>query len=114
MRPVRILRSAAAVLLLSTLTYLGVRMVPLYWRNVEFQRDLEGLLQDPAMGQLSPAAAAVAVADRAARMGLPVRSGDVRVTRGASGLRVAVRYAVPVDLGVYTVDLHFRAAAGAR
>jgi hypothetical protein len=47
-----------------------------------------------------------------ARLGLEVRDAHVRVRRTASGVRVEVRYPVQVELGLYTVTLHFRARAG--
>ena len=48
----------------------------------------------------------------APRLGLGVQAGQVRVRRTEAGVRIEVRYAVPVDLSVYTVDLHFQATAG--
>lgn len=110
----RKLRLAAAAVLLFGLGYLGAKLLPLYLRNLEFQRSLTQFVEDAAVKQLPEPAVAAAAVDRAARLGLPVRMSDVRVVRGASGLRVSVRYTVPVDLTVYAVDLHFRAVAGAR
>jgi hypothetical protein len=54
----------------------------------------------------------VRVVDRAARLGLAIRPEQVRLQRSGEGLRIEVRYAVPIDLPFYTVDLHFRASAG--
>jgi hypothetical protein len=110
----RKLRLAAAVLLLAGLGYLGAKMVPAYLRNLEFQRALEALVQEADLARLPSEAVAAAVVDRAARLGLPVRMSQVRLERGGSGLRITVRYTVPVELTWYSVDLHFRAAAGAR
>lgn len=110
----RKLRLTAAAVLLFGLGCLGAKLLPLYLRNLEFQRSLAQLVEDAAVTQVPEPAVAAAVVDRAARLGLPVRISDVRLERGARGLRVSVRYTVPVDLRVYAVDLHFRAVAGAR
>ncbi len=110
----RMLRLAAGVLVLAGLGYLGAKMAPAYLRNLEFQRALEAMVGDADLANLPSEAVAAAVVDRAARLGLPVRMGQVRLERGGSGLRVTVRYTVPVELTWYSVDLHFRAVAGTR
>ncbi|MBI3681538.1 MAG: hypothetical protein HY235_14230 [Acidobacteria bacterium] len=61
-----------------------------------------------------PEVLAAAVAERAARLGLRLTADQVRVYRSDAGAYIEGRYAVRVDLFVYTVDLHFRPAAGAR
>lgn len=106
------LRLAAGVLVLAGLGYLGAKMAPAYLRHLEFQRALEAVVRDADPERLPPEAVAAAVADRAARLGLPVRMGQVRLERAGAGLRVTVRYTVPVELTWYSVDLHFRATAG--
>ncbi|MGB9606204.1 MAG: hypothetical protein ACPL88_10060, partial [Bryobacteraceae bacterium] len=54
------------------------------------------------------------VVNRAAQLGLPVRSDQVRLDRSRGRLELEVPYVAPVDLGPYTVDLHFRPRAGQR
>jgi hypothetical protein len=49
---------------------------------------------------------------RAANLGLPVRDGDVQITRVQDAIRINVLYLVHVDVAGYTVDLHFRPTAG--
>ena len=50
--------------------------------------------------------------DKAASLGIPLRSPDVKVIPlPGGGFRVDVIYLVRVDLGFYAVDLHFHPAA---
>ena len=105
-------RAAAAFVVLGALAYFGARLAPVYIRNLEFQRFLEETAVPAAAGEAQEERIRVAVVEKAARLGLPVRSDQVRLKRSASGLRIEVRYTVPVDLRLYTVDLHFAPKAG--
>jgi type II secretory ATPase GspE/PulE/Tfp pilus assembly ATPase PilB-like protein len=83
-------------------------LIPAYFENMEFQRYLDRSVQRTQ----SPEALVVDVVNKAAQLGLPVRAGDVHVTRTENGLRVELIYVIRVDLPLYTVDLHFHPAAG--
>jgi hypothetical protein len=90
----------------------GVLLIPHYRRHRAFERALERVMIEPA-GQAAPDGILRArVVNQAASLGLRVEDGQVRVRRTAAGVRLEVRYAVPVNLTLYTVDLHFRAATG--
>lgn len=83
-------------------------LIPAYFENMEFQRYLDRAVERTQ----SPESLVADVVNKAAQMGLPVRAGDVHVTRTGSGLRVELIYVIRVDLPLYTVDLHFHPAAG--
>jgi hypothetical protein len=51
---------------------------------------------------------------KAADLGLPVVADNVHIQRAPESVRIEVRYAVHVDLPLYTVDLHFYPGAGSR
>jgi hypothetical protein len=106
-------RTAAAALILLVLAYLAVRLAPVYFLSLEFQRRLESLAADPASLRSPDERIRVAVVNQAAHLGLPVKSEHIRLRRSDKGMRVEVRYTVPVDLTLYTVDLHFTPKAGA-
>jgi len=105
-------RWVAGTVVLVALMGFGVLLIPHYRRNAEFERALEGVVRQQAGQELPADVVRARVLDRAAALGLAVRAGQVRVRRTESGVRIDVRYAVPVDLALYTVDLHFRARAG--
>ncbi|MFN3324680.1 MAG: hypothetical protein ACK5AZ_14380 [Bryobacteraceae bacterium] len=107
-------RIAGAVVILTVLAVLGAWMIPPYLDNFRFQQYLKAAARDPEAAGRPVELVRIGVAERAARMGLPVRMGDVRVSRGADGLRIEVPYVVRLDMPLYTVDLHFRPSAGGR
>ena len=97
--------------MLVLLALIAVLLVPPYYENWRLQRYLSALAHDPASTHCSTDLLRALVVDRAASMGLPVRTGDVQVMAGPNSVRIEVLYVVHIDLPVYTVDLHFRPSA---
>jgi hypothetical protein len=112
MAAARLWRVTAGAAILLLLAAFGVLLIPHYLRNMEFQRSLEAMAQDAENRNTPDEVVEVRVVDRAARLGLAIRPEQVRLHRSGERLRIEVRYAVPIDLPFYTVDLHFRASAG--
>jgi hypothetical protein len=105
-------RQLLACLLLGIFLYIVAGLTPAFLRNVRLQRYVEALTQS-ADARTQPAEAVRAqVVERAAQLGLPVRASDVQVERGGAGVRIAVRYVVPVRFPGYVVKLHFSPSAG--
>jgi len=87
---------------------------PLYVRNLELQHYV-GEITRRVESQAKPdEVLRAAVLEKAQGLGLPVTADNVQVTRSPEGLRVEVRYAVRVNLPLYSVDLHFYPGAGSR
>jgi hypothetical protein len=85
-----------------------------YYRNWKLQRFLEETAFAADSSTRSTDLIGAGVAEQAARLGVPVRTEQIRVSRTDRGLYLEARYVVRVDLFLYTVDLHFRPAAGVR
>ena len=109
----RSMRVIAGVAVLGVLVAIGVVLIPPYVANWKLERYVNALSEDPASATQSPAAIQAKVAEKAASLGLPLRADDVRVTISGDALRIDALYVVHVDIAGYTVDLHFRPAAGA-
>ena len=105
-------RLVAGVLVLLALLSLSGLLIPPYAANFQLQRYVNDLIDDPAMARQPLDAVRARVLNKAAALGLPVRSEDVHVAAPNGALRIDVLYIVHVDLAGYTVDLHFRPAAG--
>jgi hypothetical protein len=105
---VRRWRVIAGVGVLVVLTVVIAVLIPPYFENMRFQRDLDDLVTQTD----SPEILRAQVLNRAAQLGLPVQAGNVKVSRSGNGLRVEIVYIIRVDLPLYTVDLHFHPAAG--
>jgi hypothetical protein len=108
------LRIAAAVSILIVLAVLGVRLLPLYLENMHLQRYVEGITQNAENRTRPDDALRVAVLEKAAFLGLPVKADNVHIKRSEDNVRIDVRYIVRVDFPMYTVDLHFYPGAGSR
>jgi hypothetical protein len=102
-------RTALAVIILGALLFFCALLAPAYWRNWQFTGELDSVCRARAASQVAPEVVRAQVQDRAARMGIPLQHGEIRVTGPAGGhLEIEVLYIVRVDLGIYTADLHFR------
>jgi hypothetical protein len=111
-KPTAILRSIAGVAVLLILGAIAIILIPPYVENFKLQRFVNDLIEDPATISLPPDAIRQRVVSRAAALGLPVRGEDVQVKPVHNAIRIDVLYVVHVDVASYTVDLHFRPAAG--
>ncbi len=107
-------RLAVAVVLLVAFGVIAARLVPPYFHHYQFKGYIEQMADSQETGGLPEEMLRIRVIDGARRRGLPVQAGQVRISRGASGMSIDVRYVVPVDIYVSTVILHFHTHAGAR
>ncbi len=94
--------------MLAILIVVAFALVPAYVENVQLQRYLDGAVER----HQSPDGLIADVVNKAAQLGLPLRAGDVKVTKTGNGLHVDIIYIIRVDLPLYTVDLHFHPSAG--
>jgi Domain of unknown function (DUF4845) len=108
------LRIALAVLIVVVLAVLGARLLPLYLDNMQLQSYVEGIAQSAEARTRPDDSVRVAVLEKAALLGLPVKADNVHIRRSDDSMRIEVRYIVRVDLPLYTVDLHFYPGAGSR
>jgi hypothetical protein len=106
------LRKIAGVAVLVILAAIGAMLTPPYIQNWKLQRYVNGLVDDPATATQPSEAIRDKVVSRGSALGLPVHTGDVQVTRPENSVRIEVLYIVHVDFAGYSVDLHFRPAAG--
>ena len=104
-------RIAAGVGVLVVLALIAVLLVPPYYHDWQLQSFLKALVHDQATANRSTDLVRALVVDKAAGLGLPVRTPDVHVTRSKDQVKIEVLYIVHIDLPVYTVDLHFRPGA---
>lgn len=94
------------------LAVVAALLLPAYLNNWKFHNALEQTATSAEVVRESDEAVRAIVAQKAAALGLPVQPNQVQVERRGATLRLEVRYAVRVDLPLYTVDLHFHPTAG--
>ena len=107
-------RLAAGAAVLAALVLVGIRLIPIYIRNIELQQFVEEVTHRAATPTSSDDVLRTWVLDKAADLDLPVKATNVQIERSADSVRIDVRYVVRVDLPLYTVDLHFYPGAGSR
>lgn len=101
-------RLLAGICVLVTLSAVGIALLIPYGKNFQFQNALDDIVAQATTADALQAAAV----DRAAKLGLPLRSSDIKVVpRPGGGFQVEAVYLVRVDLFVYAVDLHFHPSA---
>jgi hypothetical protein len=105
-------RLIAGALVLLILIVVGAFLVPPYDANWRLQSYLNDLADDSATAKSSADTVRSKVLNEAAGLGLPVHSEDVHVSVAQGTLSIDVLYIVHVDIAGYTIDLHFRPAAG--
>jgi hypothetical protein len=94
------------------LALVGFALLPPYIANFQFQQYLNSLVGDPAIATVAVAQVKDRVVAKASSLGIPLAQQDVHVTKTESEFKIEVLYLVRVDLKAYSVDLHFRPAAG--
>jgi len=105
-------RMAAGIAVLVLLALIGLRLLPPYLENLQFQQYLNSVVADPATATLPIDQVTATIIAKAASLAIPVTSQDIHITRTESEFKIDVLYRVHIDLLAYTVDLHFRPAAG--
>ena len=107
-------RIAAGCLVLAALLLFAVFYTPLYLRNRDLQ-SFVGEITRRVENQAKPDDVLRAwILEKAHTLRLPVKEDNVQMIRSPEGLRIEVRYAVRVNLPLYTVELHFYPGAGSR
>ncbi len=115
-------RIAAAVAVLAALAFFVAIFTPVYIRNFRLQSYVTELPQQVAKQTAAGAPPSddlvrTWVLERAQRLNLPVKPGDVQIHRSPDNgavERIDVKYLVRVDFPGYTVNLHFYPGAGSK
>ena len=94
-------RIAAGLVVLGVLVAIGGVLAPVYLHNFQ----LEKLLREAALH--SEDETRQMILDRGRSLGLDISPNQLQIRRLPGTGRFAVRYAVRVNLSVYTVELHF-------
>jgi hypothetical protein len=101
-------RKLAGIAVLLVLAALGAVLLVPYSKNFQYQNALDDIVSQATNAGALQAAAV----DKAASIGLPLKSSDVRVIPLPNGgFKVDAVYLVRVDVGFYVVDLHFHPSA---
>jgi hypothetical protein len=91
--------------------FVGIKVIPVYVNNYE----LNDYIREQTPYWLTQRAHAEfiqkSILNKAQDLGLPVTEDQVKVNAPGSIVTVSIDYTVPVDLLVYTLNLHFTPSA---
>lgn len=106
-------KAFAWVAVLAILVFLGVKLLPWYFNNYQFQDDLNNLARLVTYAQAKTEEDVRAeVLDLAKERGLPVAANQVTVSKSQTGVTIDVNYNVVVPVPGYTFNLKFNPSAG--
>ncbi len=111
-RSARALRFTAGVAILAAMAAFVVAIVPAYQHESAFASAVERIAFVNATASSSEDTVRSSVIDTAARFGFRVEPSNVEMKRSKGHLRIDVRYKVPIELALYSVNLHFHAGGG--
>lgn len=104
-------KTVVTLAFLATVVYVSFKVIPVYVNSYE----LEDFIRSQNPFWLTQHAPAEAIRDqvlnKARELELPVGRDQVNVQFGGGSVTVSADYTVPVDLKVYTLNLHFTPSA---
>ena len=95
------------LLVLLFLGYISIKVIPLYINNYELQNYLEEQTPFWVTQHASSDVVRARVLAKAQDLDLPISKDDVQVEASQAKVVVTIDYTIPVDLKVYTLNLHF-------
>ncbi len=113
-------KALLAVALFVVLVYLGIKLVPPFVNNYQFQEDIKTVARLATHAQSFAAHAQSRreenireeVLRKAKDLGLPIKPDQVRVVKSNYGVNIDVRYNVMVETPAYTFNLKFNPRVG--
>ncbi len=106
-------KAVLAVALFLSLVFLGIKLVPPYIQNYEFQSDLESIARlSTYAAQKTEDDVRNDVMGKAKELSLPVTPEQVAVTKSTYGVNINVKYTVVIEVPGYTFRLKFNPVAG--
>ena len=102
-------KTLIGLLVIAGAFYYAWNMIPPYFRNYQFQDDLDDIVRVATYNIRSDDEVRQAVISRAKAREIVLKDDQVTVTRFASGIGIRVRYRVHVDMIVHPTDIDFTA-----
>jgi hypothetical protein len=89
-------------------------LAPVYAHNYELEQYIDGRLHSRENRSFSDDQLRSDLMTRAKTLNLPLIANDVHIEHRDGVVTLRTFYKIQVDLGLYTVDLHFRPEASSR
>lgn len=105
------LRAVVWTLILVSVIYVAVKVVPVLVNEYEFQDSIQNIARLASVNHQSNDSIKLAVLQEAQKQELPVQADQVKVEGAGGNVRIHADYSVTVDLKIYQWTLEFHPAA---
>lgn len=105
------IKTVISILFLIFVIYAGIKIIPIYVNNYELDDYIREQTPYWLTQRARPEFIQKSILDKAQDLGLPITADQVKVEAPGSIVTVNIDYTVPVDLIVYTLQLHFTPSA---
>jgi hypothetical protein len=105
------IKTILSILFLIFVIYAGIKIIPVYVNNYELDDYIREQTPYWLTQRARPEVIQKSILDKAQDLGLPISADQVKVVAPGSIVSVNLDYTVPVDLIVYTLQLHFTPSA---
>jgi hypothetical protein len=97
------------LLILGSMVFAGVKVVPVYFDNYQFQDAIENESRFALTGYPKKSADDVRddVWQKAQELSIPAQKDDIHVDMQNGSVSISLDYSVPIDLAVYQFTLQF-------
>ena len=95
---------------LAAVAFVAIKVIPVYVDNYELTDDIHQLAIQATVDHSSAEGVQTKALGYGKDLGLPINREDVTVRVGGE-VRIDIDYRVPIDLKVYTLELHFTPSA---
>lgn len=107
------LKAILAVAIFVALVYLGIKLVPPFINNYQFQEELNSVARVSTYAQgATEENVRNDILGKAKDLGLPVKEEQITVSKTNIGVNIDVKYNVAVAVPGYTFNLKFNPTAG--
>jgi hypothetical protein len=105
------IKTILSLAFLAFVIFVGIKVIPVYVSNYELADYIREQTPFWLTSRDSADSIQKHILDKAQDLGLPVTPDQVKVTAPGNFVNVAIDYTVPVNLVVYTLNLHFTPSA---
>jgi hypothetical protein len=105
------IKTVLSIVFLVFVIYSGIKIIPVYVNSYELDDYIREQTPYWLTQRARPEVIQKSILDKAQDLGLPVTADQVQVEAPGSIVTVNLDYTVPVDLIVYTLQLHFTPSA---
>jgi hypothetical protein len=101
------LKAIVWTLILASLIYVAVKVIPILVNEYEFRDGLQTIAQFASVNRQPNDKLRDSILKEAQKDDVPIQSEDIKVEGAGGNVRINIDYSVTVDLGVYKWTLNF-------